>query len=136
MTKEIWKPIPGYEDLYSVSNLGRFRNERNGKIKEYNSLQYERVSLTKNGIQKTSSIHQLVALAFIGENPTNSVVNHKDGNKKNNRLDNLEYVTMGENTRHYHAKIKIPFKCVHCGIENNRAAENWKYCPYCGNPLR
>ena len=102
-----WKPIKGYEGLYEVSNDGRVRRNRfiNGshnfeKIKEckqtLNSWGYMTVNLCKNGKSNTKRVHRLVAIAFLGESDLQ--IDHIDGNKQNNRLDNLEYVTPKENT--------------------------------------
>ena len=98
---EIWKNVnlKNYE-MYEVSSLGNVR--RNGKLlkKGVDRYGYLRVNLCNNNIRKTRTIHRLVALAFI-ENPNNCLtVNHKDGNKKNNMVENLEWVTSQENTKH------------------------------------
>ena len=101
---EIWKYIDGYEGLYKVSNLGRVKSlnyRRSGKermLKPGNTGDgYLFVILYKNGKIKYFTIHRLVANAFL-ENPDHkSDVNHKDENKTNNRVDNLEWVTRKEN---------------------------------------
>ena len=89
---EEFRDIPGYEGVYEVSNLGRVR--RNGKILKpiKDKDGYLRVNLCKNGIRRTSSlIHRLVALAFL-HNPDNKPqINHKDEDKTNNAVDNLEW---------------------------------------------
>ena len=89
----IWKDIEGCEDLYQVSNMGRVRSLRRNIILkskiERNS--YERVRLSTNNIPKDYSVHRLVANAFI-PNPDNlPQVNHKDENKTNNCVANLEW---------------------------------------------
>lgn len=94
--------------LYEVSNLGNIRRLRfiNGshnfeKIKNckqtLNTWGYMTVNLCKNGKSNTKRVHRLVAIAFLGE--SNLQIDHKDGNKQNNKLDNLEYVTPKENTK-------------------------------------
>ena len=98
-----WKKIDGY-DNYSVSDDGRIRNDKSGRIKatshESKGRLYRQVGLYSNGIGKTHSIHRLVAKAFI-PNPNNMVeVNHKDGNPENNNADNLEWCTHKENIEH------------------------------------
>lgn len=100
--EEIWKDIEGYEGLYQVSNLGRVKSLRRNiilKIKiERNG--YEKVVLTVNSIHKDYYIHRLVATAFIS-NPDNlPQVNHKDENKTNNCVDNLEWCTPKYNTNY------------------------------------
>lgn len=90
--------IPGYEGLYMVSNLGRVKslNYRNtGKehllIPRLNNKGYQMVCLSKNGVARNYTVHKLVALAFI-PNPNNlPEVNHKDENKMNCSVDNLEW---------------------------------------------
>lgn len=115
MQQEIWKDIPGYSGLYQVSNFGRIKglsrivknkarqmvvrtkikkpqtNKRNGRLF---------ISLSKDGIKKTYSIHRLVAMAFI-PNPNNlPQINHKDENPKNNNVENLEWCTAYYNTNY------------------------------------
>ncbi len=98
MFREVWKPIPGYEGLYEVSDLGRVRSlnyKRTGKvvIKKLNKHKcgYLQVELWKDDKPKVIFVHRLVALAFI-PNPCNlPCVNHKDENKTNNCVDNLEW---------------------------------------------
>lgn len=90
---EIWKGIKGYEGLYEVSNLGRVKSKR--KILKPINGEYLKVALSKDGVQKTLYIHRLVAQTFIGESKLQ--VNHKDENKHNNDINNLEFVTHKEN---------------------------------------
>lgn len=99
-TNEIWKPCPGYESFYEVSNLGKVRNKRTGKIKKprSNGHGYMGVELW-NKVQKHKYIHRLVAEAFLGD--TNGYqVNHLDGDKSNNCLWNLEICTAKQNQQH------------------------------------
>lgn len=92
--EEIWKDIEGYEGLYQVSNMGRVRSlTRNIILKNQIARSgYKRIQLYKNNKgYKHFQIHRLVANAFI-PNPDNlPQVNHKDENKANNRVDNLEW---------------------------------------------
>lgn len=104
--KEIWKDIKGFEGKYQISNTGKVRSLSYLKTKEIRELAiceraaYCMVHLSKNGHVYTKRIYQLVAKAFI-ENPQNKpCVNHKDGNKHNNCVDNLEWVTHLENNLH------------------------------------
>lgn len=100
---EEWKRISGYEDIYEVSSFGRVRNVlRNNNILKGGSYPnlYNFVCLSKNKIKANLMIHRLVAIAFI-PNPNNKPqVNHKDGNKRNNNVSNLEWVTCSENLKH------------------------------------
>ena len=116
--KEIWKDVQGYEGLYKVSNLGNVYSYKSKKIlKKYfpvfslGATGYNLVGLYKNGKQKMFGVHRLVAQAFI-DNPLNlPIVNHKDGNKRNNAVSNLEWCTQKENVAHaiamgVHGKIR------------------------------
>lgn len=100
---EKWRPIEGYEN-YLVSNFGEVKslpNISNSNIRfikqEKSNRGYYRVHLYKNGKGKHLSVHRLVAMTFI-PNPHNlPQVNHKDENKQNNNVDNLEWVTNKQN---------------------------------------
>lgn len=100
MSNDEFKDIPGYEGLYQVSNTGKVlglkRNKLLKKLTRPNGYLY--VDLCKNNKSIKHSIHRLVMIAFIG--PSDLTVNHKDGDKTNNRLDNLEYVTQLQNSQH------------------------------------
>lgn len=99
---EIWEPIRGFSS-YEVSNKGRVRNSKSGIfLKTYIRRMYKTVSVRKPGekISTTLYIHRLVSEAFI-PNPNNyPQVNHIDGNKLNNNVDNLEWCTCSMNIKH------------------------------------
>ena len=101
---EEWRDVPGYEGMYEVSDWGRVR--RNGRILKLrkDGQGYLFVSLYKNGTKKEAYIHRLVSLAFI-PNPNNyPEVNHKDENKTNNAVENLEWCTRKYNANYSLAK--------------------------------
>ena len=100
---EIWKDIKGYEGEYQVSSLGRVKSLKRNKIRilwinRRNGYAY--VTLSKNNIIKNARVHRLVADAFLPEDLSRPFINHKDGRKANNRLDNLERCTASENLKH------------------------------------
>ncbi|MBE6156988.1 MAG: hypothetical protein E7161_04530 [Firmicutes bacterium] len=98
---EIWKSIEGYEN-YEISNLGNVKSLYNNIIRKprIGKNGYYYITLWKNGKCKSKKNHRLVAEAFI-PNPDNlPQVNHKDGNKLNNCVDNLEWCTASYNVRH------------------------------------
>lgn len=101
--KEIWKDIKGYEGLYQVSNKGRIKSFYFSKeviLKNNMRNTYEIIQLTKNKKRKSFQIHQLVAQAFL-PNPNNYViVNHKDFNRTNNNVDNLEWCSQKHNVNY------------------------------------
>lgn len=105
---EIWKPVPGYEKEYMVSNKGRVKSltrlimRSNGwpqTIKErilklsLDEWGYPQVRLSG----RTFKVHRLMSMTFLGERPDGHVVRHKDGNPQNNEVDNLEYGTPSQN---------------------------------------
>lgn len=113
MNKEIWKPVVGYEGLYEVSNIGRVKSlPRKGTTKKEKILRqynngdnYIMVFLSKNDIRKKEKVHRLVASAFM-PNPNNfPCVNHKDEDRQNNNIDNLEWCTYEYNLN-YGTRIK------------------------------
>lgn len=111
---ENWREIPNYDGRYYVSNIGCVKSvERKkwngngwqtvkGKIlkNQINSNGYYVVNLCKQGIQKTVKVHRLVAQAFLTNYDENLQVNHKDGNKLNNNIINIEMCTPSENMKH------------------------------------
>lgn len=132
--KELWKDIKGYEGCYQVSNLGRIKSldrMTNNQYGEYfmkgrilkNSIikdkGYCRVSLNNGNGKISKRVHRLVAEAFI-PNPENKLeVNHKDGNKLNNCVSNLEWCTNKENIEH---SIRTGLK-KHCNGCSNSSSK-------------
>lgn len=103
-----WVPILGYPN-YIISNIGEIQNIRTKRILKpaLNPRGYYEVSLWKNNRGSTVQIHQLVYISFSGDNSLQGyVINHKDGNKKNNDYLNLEKVTYRENNLHAEYVIK------------------------------
>lgn len=119
--KEEWKPVLGYEGLYEVSNTGKVRSlsrsvvDHNGNLKSFNggmlTLHSSKltkrhpkpifhVELWKNNKRQVFLIHRLVAQHFIPNPEGKPQINHIDGNRRNNNISNLEWVTCAENTKH------------------------------------
>ena len=121
---EIWKDIKGYEGYYQISNKGRvkglfrvvFHKLKGQKTipkkilkSAISSPGYYAVKLTKNGKNKLIRIHRLLALHFISNPQNKPEINHKNGIKTDNRIENLEWVTRSENNFHAYAiGLKIP----------------------------
>ena len=126
--KEQWKDITGYEEIYQVSNQGRVKSLKWGKERILkmclDGCGYCIVCLCKNSIKTTAKIHKLVAIAFLGHIRCGYklVVNHKDFNKLNNCVDNLEIVTQRENTNKKHLKSSSDFVGVSWDKDRNRWA--------------
>lgn len=104
--QQIWKEIKGYQGLYLISNFGRVKttiehsNKNKQIIRKPKIRNYAEIPLKLNGKAKWFLVHRLVADAFL-ENPQNKTqVNHKDGNKLNNNVDNLQWCTPSENIQH------------------------------------
>lgn len=112
--KEIWKDIKGYEGLYQISNFGNVKSldryiiNKNGDKQYFPgkyltqgvSDNYLKVTLSKSNKQRTFRVHILVARTFIPNPENKPEVNHMDGDKSNNRVDNLEWNTRSENELH------------------------------------
>lgn len=105
--EEIWKPIPGFS-RYHASNLGRLKSLRykNGNTEaifkpspDFRGY-FKTMLLDDNGKYRSWYVHKWIALAFLGERPEGNQINHIDGNKQNNKADNLEYCTCSENMIH------------------------------------
>ena len=109
----MWKDIKDYEGLYQVSDQGEVRRKFKKGYKQLKASVsqpsgYLSVSLSKNGKQKNKSIHRLVAETFLEQPSKEYEVNHKDGNKLNNNLSNLEWVTQKANIDHANYVIGHP----------------------------
>lgn len=102
---EMWKEIPGTEGQYQISNYGKVRTVKTGRVltPAIDERGYERVCLFKYDRERRYKVHRLVAITFIPNPDNKPQVNHKDGNKRNNFVDNLEWVTNEENMRHANA---------------------------------
>ena len=146
MYKEIWKDIEGYEGLYQISNLGNVRSlDRVRKQFNHNGIAkikykgrtlkkqlqkqtgYNTVTLYDNSRKgKIKSVHRLVAETFLENKNNYPVINHKDGNKQNNNVNNLEWCTISHNVKHAYktglAKVKKLY-----GKENPRAKKIVQY---------
>jgi hypothetical protein len=104
-TQEIWKPVAECNGEYYVSSWGRVKSFKFGKERilkpAIQSKGYQFIVICQKKTKpKTSTIHKLVAMAFIPNPNEKPQVNHKDGNKLNNHIDNLEWVTIKENIQH------------------------------------
>lgn len=96
-----WVPVKGYEGLYLISKEGKiFGLKRNVFIRTEFNQRYFQATLSKNNQQKSHTVHSLVLASFVGERPKGLVINHKDGNRKNNHVSNLEYVRQVDNIHH------------------------------------
>lgn len=112
-----WRPVVGFNSDYAVSNDGRIMRLRDGKhgpykagqeLKQHSSAAgYKYISVSKNDTYKKPYVHRLVTMAFIGPCPKGYEVNHKNGIKDDNRLENLEYVTRSENLKHAYRELKV-----------------------------
>jgi len=108
---EIWEDVPNYQDLYQVSTCGRVRSKQRAVYRKDGSLlrvnkpklmkpyknTYLMIGLNKNGFQSMFSVHRLVLTTFTPNPHNKSTVNHIDGVKYNNNLENLEWATYKEN---------------------------------------
>lgn len=123
MDKEIWKDIKDYEGSYQCSSFGRVRSldryieERSGKkqfrkgqiIKaRLNKNGYLQLALNKNSKRKMKYVHILIAETFLENHEKLETVNHKDGNKLNNNVDNLEWSSYSDNNQHAYDELHRP----------------------------
>ena len=110
--EEIWKPVPNYEGEYEVSSKGRVRSVKANRpdkghiLKAYKNKRngYLYLGLSKDGVARTVRVHKIVMMAFnprgeYGKYDKNLTINHIDGDKTNNSVDNLEWCSQKENVR-------------------------------------
>ena len=103
MQRRIHDFLPEVKDFYTINSLGEIFSDNSGKMKTRNksNTDYQIINfMTVDGNKKTFRVHRLVALAFLPQENGKTEVNHKDGNKKNNSVDNLEWCTPSENQLH------------------------------------
>ncbi len=137
-TRPKWKDIVGYENEYQINQFGEIRTLKDSpKLKKYDVLKpqisksngYVYQMLYKNGKEKLLRVHRLVAMAFL-PNPNNlPQVNHKDGNKQNNSVDNLEWCEQSDNMKHaYKNGLQIPSENQRKAIINTNKLKQKKVC--------
>lgn len=139
--QEIWKDVIGYENLYQVSNLGRIKSlykiRRTGKcynvIREYpekilsikiNNNGYEQTNICKDGVLKCFLVHRLVAQSFLFNEDLKKQVNHLNGNKRDNSVENLEWVSSRENECHKQKNIKKTSNYI--GVSFDIKTKKWR----------
>lgn len=112
---EIWRDVVNYEGLYQVSNFGNVKALGNGKthnkhvhlLKQYTSYGYKRVGLCKDGKVNYFQVHTLVGKAFIKNENNLLYINHKDENKSNNHVENLEWCDIKYNCNYGTRNIRV-----------------------------
>lgn len=98
---EIWKPVKGFETVYQVSNLGNIKNSRGRVMKPYvNNKGYHCIDFTVNKVRTKKLVHRVVMEAFTPNFLCLPEVNHRDEDKSNNQLTNLEWCTRSQNKQH------------------------------------
>lgn len=148
--EELWKPVQNFETHYEVSTYGRVRTIArtvNSAIRHNGAVQRQsrilKLNLKRNGylvvdlcvgsVHKTALVHRLAAIAFLDNPDGKPVVNHKNANKQDNRVENLEWVTVRENAQHASKNGLLwssnskPIVCVETGMvfESSYKAAEW-----------
>lgn len=109
MEDEIWKPINGCDKFYEVSNLGRVRSLdridacgrlRRGRILKTHTSKYKTVGLSVGGVTKTTAVHRIVGETFLPKAEGKNTINHKNLDKEDNRVCNLEWMSQKEQISH------------------------------------
>ncbi|MBZ5857775.1 NUMOD4 domain-containing protein [Flavihumibacter profundi] len=107
----IWRPVKNYEGLYEINKDGEVRSLHKRNFEKIMPQRigrggYNTVRLSKNGRDSTKYVHRLLGFAFIINPDNKPIINHKDCNKLNNHIDNLEWVNQSENMKHaYNAGV-------------------------------
>lgn len=124
---EQWRPIPGTAGAYEASDLGRIRRVDSGRIRKGspNTKGYLNIRLTENGAMVTRTVHRLVLTAFVGPRQPGTEANHKNADKTDNRLANLEYISHQDNLQHAWALgLKgYPDRCGVCNAVGHATAD-------------
>jgi len=128
--EKVIKPVSGYEGHYEVDNLGNVysvKRDRRILVKRLNTNGYEVVTLCKGGVQRTMRVHRIVASAFL-PNPDNlPFINHKDENRINNSVENLEWCTPRYNLIYGGARERAANKMrgrKHTGAHNEKISKS------------
>ena len=142
LSEEVWKPIKGFDEFYEISNLGRVKSFYSKKEKILKPIKdkdgYLQVKIYKNKKQYTAKIHRLVAKMFLLNSENFPEVNHKDENKENNCVNNLEWCDHAYNNN-YGSKIEknlAKSKKVNQYDLNGNFIKTWKSMRFASNELK